>query len=61
MGKINSENIDEPALHIRCGCGITYFHFDENNCLACDCDFYAEYQRRRGIVDDEEFEDLQEN
>ena len=44
---IKPEEIDSLATHIRCKCGITYFHLDDNPCLACDCDFFREYERHR--------------
>jgi len=52
---IDKEEIDNPSTHIRCKCGITYFHLDENPCLACDCDFFREYERHR-FGDDDDFE-----
>ena len=55
---IDKEEIDNPATHTRCKCGITYFHFDENPCLACDCDFFREYEHHRfGAEDDFEQSD----
>jgi len=54
---IDKEEIDNPSTHTRCKCGITYFHLDDNPCLACDCDFYREYERHRfGDGDDDDFE-----
>lgn len=52
---IDKEEIDNPATHTRCRCGITYFHLDENPCLACECEFYKEYQRHR-FGDEDDFE-----
>lgn len=54
---IDKEEIDNPSTHLRCRCGITYFHLDDNPCLECDCDFYREYERHRfGDNDEDEFE-----
>lgn len=57
---INKEEIDNPSTHIRCKCGITYFHLDENPYIACECDFFEEYQHHIfGDLDDTEESDVE--
>lgn len=54
---IDKEEIDNPATHTICKCGITYYHLDENPRLTCECEFYQEYQRHRyGDEDEDNFE-----
>jgi len=53
---INTEKIDNPSAHTKCQCGATYFDFDDNPCLACECDFFREYERHRFGDNDNEDE-----
>lgn len=46
------KEIHNPAMSIRCTCGVTYFDLDENTCLACECDFYKAYERNRFLGKD---------
>ena len=53
---------DNPSTHIRCQCGKSYYDFDNDPCLACNCEFYREYERdKHGYIDeDDEFDEFDE-
>ena len=50
------DDIDNLSVHIRCkACGVTYFDLDDDPHIACNCEFFEEYERDRlGVTDDDE-------
>lgn len=44
---MDTDEIDNPATHVKCKCGATHFDLDNNPDLVCECDFFVSYQQNK--------------